>query len=107
ITSVIEFFTSYYLEFTTGTWPWKGYKNQIFNLGGRIALENSLGFGLISTIGLLFIQPKVKEWIKNMKYDLVYDIVYYILWALFVLDIIFAIFMPTGVRLDIVRTSWR
>lgn len=107
ITSIIEFLTSYYLEFTTGTWPWKGYATQLFNLGGRIALANSLGFGLISTIGLLFIQPKVEETMKDMKYNMIFDVTYFTLLLLFVLDIVFAILMPTGVRLDIVRTSWR
>lgn len=107
ITSAIEFMTSYYLEFTTGTWPWKGYANQLFNLGGRIALANSLGFGLISTIGLLFIQPKVEARMREMKYDMIFDVIYYILLILFVLDIIFAMVMPTGVKLDVTRNSWR
>lgn len=107
ITSIIEFLTSYYLEYTTGTWPWKGYANQIFNLGGRIALANSLGFGLISTICLVFIQPKVMHRFNNMRYDKVHTIIFYIIWILFLLDVIFAIMVPTGVRLDVPRQSWR
>ena len=106
ITSAIEYITSYILEAQTGTWPWKNYENQLFNLGGRIALFNSLGFGFISTVSILWIQPRLEYRLITMSFKHTFDIIFWVLFVVFVLDIYFACKNPTGVDLSKKRDSW-
>lgn len=56
ITSLLEYVTGFALEkiFRTKYWD---YSNHKFNLQGRVCLENSLLFGVMCVVGILFIHP--------------------------------------------------
>lgn len=56
ITSLVEYVTGFVLEklFHTKYWDYSTHK---FNLQGRVCLENSLLFGVMCIVGMLFIHP--------------------------------------------------
>lgn len=56
ICTVIEYFTSVYLEVTKGT-RWWDYTGFLFNLNGRVCLEGSLFFGLGGTACIYLVAP--------------------------------------------------
>lgn len=56
ITSLLEYVTGFALEKTFHTTYWD-YSNHRFNLRGRICLQNSLLFGVMCVVGMLFIHP--------------------------------------------------
>lgn len=57
IATALELFTSYILEYLTGSWPWQTYVDYKYNFQGRIALSPSLRFGLGGVIFLYLLQP--------------------------------------------------
>lgn len=56
ITTIVELFASYIMEFTHGTWLWD-YRRFAFNFEGRIAPNPSIRFGIGGMIILYLIQP--------------------------------------------------
>lgn len=56
LTSTVEYFTGFLLEKIFHTRYWD-YSDQKFNLQGRVCLLNSLLFGLMCLVGILFIHP--------------------------------------------------
>ncbi len=56
IATALELFTSYILEYLTGSWPWQTYVDYKYNFQGRIALSPSLRFGLGGVIFLYLLQ---------------------------------------------------
>ncbi len=70
ICSLIEYFTSCYLEFTKGVRYWD-YSNYFININGRICLEGAIIFGLAGCVvmyigGPLFLQlfKKIPNYLK-------------------------------------------
>ncbi len=106
IASILEYVSSYVLEFATGTWPWKGYANYAYNLGGRISLSTSIKFGVLGVIFVFLMYEKI-VWVLEFleKKGLLYKVAG-VLFILFVLDFVFAVLIPTGVRLDVERTKF-
>ncbi len=60
ITTVVEWITSYLLEFTTGGWLWD-YTIYSIQFEGRIALSTSIRFGIIGILGLYIQQPMMER----------------------------------------------
>ncbi len=60
ITTLLEYGTGFALEkiFRTKYWDYSGHK---FNLQGRVCLENSLLFGVMCVVGILFIHPTLMK----------------------------------------------
>lgn len=58
ITSLLEYFTGFLLEktFHTTYWDYSGHR---FNIRGRVCLQNTLLFGLMCLVGVLYIHPVV------------------------------------------------
>lgn len=56
ITSSIEYITGFVLELVFHTRYWD-YSDQKFNIQGRVCLQNSLLFGVMCVVGMLYIQP--------------------------------------------------
>jgi len=56
ITSLIEYCTGYALEKTFHTTYWD-YSTHRFNLHGRVCLQNSLLFGVMCVVGILYVHP--------------------------------------------------
>jgi len=60
ICSIIEYFTSWYLEFTKGV-RWWDYSGYFLNLNGRICLAGAIVFGLGGCLVIYYLAPKLKE----------------------------------------------
>nr|WP_319489151.1 putative ABC transporter permease [uncultured Caproiciproducens sp.] len=56
LTTLLEYVTGFALEKTFHTKYWD-YSTHRFNIQGRICLENSLLFGVMCVVGILFIHP--------------------------------------------------
>ena len=66
--TIIEYFTSLYLETTKGFKYWD-YTGIFLNLNGRICLESSLFFGIGGCTCLYFVAPYLEDKIKKMSKD--------------------------------------
>lgn len=66
VTSLLEYLTGFLLEklFHTKWWDYSTYR---FNLHGRVCLKNSLLFGLIALIMVLFINPAVQRRLSQLS----------------------------------------
>lgn len=70
ITSVLEYITSVILE-KLFHMKWWDYSEHSLNINGRVCLLNSMLFGVMSVILVLFIHPRVGHLIKNMSLNTV------------------------------------
>lgn len=106
ISSILELLMSYVLEVFTGGWPWQNYANYAFNFGGRISLPTSIKFGIIGIIFIFFLYNIINDFLYFLeKKDLLFKLAM-ILFIIFLLDFIFAIIFPTGIKLNIQRTKF-
>lgn len=106
ISSIIEYITSYILEYFVGSWPWQGYSNYFFNINGRISMPTSLKFGILGVVFLLFLYKFIEKFISFLKRKKLLNKFAFILLIIFMLDIVFAIYIPTNIKLNIVRESF-
>jgi len=60
ICTIIEYFTSVYLELTKGT-RWWDYTGFLFNINGRVCFEGSLFFGLGGTACIYLVAPALDK----------------------------------------------
>jgi len=62
ITSLLEYLTGYALEkvFHTKYWDYSGHR---LNLQGRVCLQNSLLFGVMCVVGMLYIHPALMRFL--------------------------------------------
>ena len=106
VATILEYIASFVLEFATGTWPWKGYANYAYNLGGRISLSTSIKFGVLGVVFVFLLYGKI-TWFLDLleKKGLLYRVAS-VLFILFVFDFVFAVLIPTGVRLDVERSRF-
>ena len=104
VSTVVELFTSYILEFFMGEWPWYiGYTRYIFNFEGRIALSTSIRFGLLSLLAIFIIQKILDAFFNFLKSKNLFNLFFYFILIIFILDIAFAIIFPTNIKLNIIR----
>lgn len=90
--SIVEYFTSWYLEVTKGI-RWWDYSGFLINLNGRICLEGSIIFGIAGCIVVYFAAPLLKKYLAQIpKVTLI--IISIILSILFVADEIHSHFHP-------------
>lgn len=66
ICSIIEYFTSWYIEVTSGLKYWD-YTGIFMNINGRICLECSLFFGIGGCICLYFVAPFLEKHFQKIK----------------------------------------
>lgn len=106
ISSILELLMSYVLEAFTGGWPWQNYANYSFNLGGRVSLPTSIKFGIIGLILIFFLYNFINRFLDLLeKKDYLIKLAL-ILIIIFLLDFVFAIIAPTGVKLNVQRTKF-
>ena len=55
--TLIELAVSYLLEWTTGSWPWQTYADYAFNFQARVALSQSVRFGIGGVLFLYLLRP--------------------------------------------------
>jgi len=61
--SILEYFTSYWMEKVYHA-RWWDYTDHKFHLNGRICLENSLLFGLLGVVVILFVNPWIEKFLQ-------------------------------------------
>lgn len=59
-TSILEYLTGFVLEQIFHTTYWD-YSSHRFNLHGRVCLQNSLLFGVMCVVGMLFVHPALMQ----------------------------------------------
>ena len=67
ICSVLEYFTSYFMEKIYNV-RWWDYSNNKFNVNGRICLETMLPFGFLALSIIYGVHPFVKNLVANISY---------------------------------------
>lgn len=96
ISSTLEYFTSYLLEKLFKV-RWWDYSNYFLNIDGRVCLLNSIIFGVLCTILVIYINP----YIINIIYDIpkkIINIISYILIVLFIVDTSFSFFTIYNIK---------
>ena len=88
LTSSIEYLTSFILEKIFNN-KWWDYKEEKFNINGRICLKNSLLFGIASPIVLYILDPKITNFLLQMKDNVLMYITVFV-FLIFVLDCIYS-----------------
>lgn len=105
VSSLLELVMSYLLEATTGGWPWQSYVNYAFNFGGRVSLPTSIKFGCIGVVFIFSMYRPIVAFLDYLEKKNLLAKVALILFAMFLIDTIFAYLIPTGVKLNIERTK--
>ena len=84
ICSVLEYFTSYFMEKVFNT-RWWDYSQKKFNINGRICLETMLPFGILGTLMMYFINPLFTGLVESIPTKVLY-IIFTLILILFVID---------------------
>ena len=86
--TAVELFTSYLMEFVTGSWLWD-YTEYGPNFQGRIALKSSIRFGLIGMAALYGVWPALDKFfmLLNKKIPKVFLGISYLITGLFLIDV--------------------
>jgi uncharacterized membrane protein len=90
--SVIEYFTSWILEYTKGV-RWWDYSGYFLNINGRICLEASILFGLGGCASIYFLAPFFDQLFQKIPVK-IQDGICIILVCIFLCDAVHALFYP-------------
>ena len=71
ITSLIEYFSSFILEKVFQA-QWWDYSQNPLNINGRVCMQNSILFGIMSVGLIKFIHPKIYSIINTSSLDIIY-----------------------------------
>lgn len=85
ICSLLEYFTSYYMEKLFKT-RWWDYSNRKFNINGRVCLFNMICFGILSLVIMYGVNPFLLDTIHKID-PMVLKVVVSILMSLFLIDL--------------------
>ena len=79
ICSVLEYFTSYFMEKIFKV-RWWDYSNNKFNINGRICLETMIPFGLLGTLVVYVIHPLIVRFVNlfSSKFLIIIGIILFI-----------------------------
>lgn len=92
--SLLEYFTSLYLEVVYGL-RWWDYSNYFWNIDGRICFLASIFFGLVGSFGLYIVAPKINKKIKRIP-EKIQTIICYILILFFCIDLGYSLNHPNS-----------
>lgn len=70
VTSILEYITSVILQ-KLFNMKWWDYSDHPHNINGRVCLLNSMLFGVMSVILVLFIHPRIMHVIQSMSFSMV------------------------------------
>ena len=90
--TVLEYFTSFYIQAKTGLRYWT-YVTQPINLNGRISLIASIAFGIVGVLGLYIIAPKLQNLFTKIS-PKIKAIICIILITGFLVDVTITRFIP-------------
>ena len=99
LSSILEYITSYVMEKLFKT-RWWDYSDMKFNINGRVALRNSLGFGIVGWLTVYIFRP-FNYWMFQTIPKKLFIIASLILFVMFVLDSI----ISTRVIIKVARTD--
>lgn len=99
ICSVLEYFTSYIMEKIFKA-RWWDYSRQKFNINGRICLETMLPFGIMGTLVLCFVHPKVILIVSKLSFN-IKVVIAAILLMMYLLDNIISFNVMSKIKLQI------
>lgn len=85
ICSLLEYFTSYYMEKLFKT-RWWDYSNRKFNINGRVCLFNMICFGILSLVIMYGVNPFLLDSIHKID-PMVLKVVVSILMTIFLIDL--------------------
>ncbi len=89
VSTILEYFSHYVLDEYFNIVLWS-YKNNKFNLNGRICLETSIKFGLYGTFFFIYVQPLLENIYKTISNN-IKDILFKIVLVVFMIDLLFKI----------------
>ena len=92
IATIAEFIASYIMDKTVGGYTWN-YSGYFMNFKGRIALVPSLMFGLLIFLAICVIHPAIVKLQNKYKDNRIHNIIFFVVFALFVLDLICRIWL--------------
>ena len=84
--TIVEYFTSWYLELTKGV-RWWDYSNYFLNINGRVCLEGALVFGLGGCAVVYLVAPKLSKFFAKVSNKILIPICV-LLVSIFVVDLI-------------------
>lgn len=85
ICTILEYFTSYYMEKIFKT-RWWDYSDRKFNLNGRVCLFNTLCFGILSIVIMYYLNPLLISMLESIDIMLL-KVITSILMIIFLIDI--------------------
>lgn len=91
VLTLIEYIGGHILNFIFHIDMWD-YSNKLLNLGKYICLENAIIWGILGTINIYFVYPKLKKYFKKIPY-------YYTIIVLLIFSIDFFITIYTKIIL--------
>ena len=99
--TIIEYFTSWYLEVTRGV-RWWDYSNYLVNINGRVCLEGAIVFGIGGCAVVYLLAPKLSKIFGKISNYIIIPICV-VLVSLFIVDLIYSHSHPNmgeGVTVD-------
>ena len=92
LSSVIEYVTSWFFEYTKGT-RWWDYSQYALNINGRVCLIGSIFFGLGGCLCVYYLAPLLDDLIKKIPHKIVLSICIGLIF-LFCVDMVYSKFNP-------------
>ncbi len=96
ITSALEYFTSFILEKIFHN-KWWDYSNRKYNINGRICLQNSFAFGILSLLIVYAVTPGFYFLFSLFSFK-VWEVLAIIFTIFFVLDVIYSVIIAYNLR---------
>jgi uncharacterized membrane protein len=99
IASLLEYVTSYLMEKIFNV-RWWDYSDKKFHINGRVCLENSILFGILGIVLILFIHPYIINIIDNINSTLILFLSIFIA-IIMILDTIISYTIISKIKIDI------
>ena len=103
ICSVLEYFTSYFMEKLFKV-RWWDYSKRKFNINGRICLETMIPFGLLGTIVVYFIHPLIIKFVNLFSSNVIITLAI-ILFVIYIVDNVLSFNVMNKIKKEIKRHS--
>lgn len=96
ITSALEYFTSFLLEKIFHN-KWWDYSNRKYNINGRVCLQNSFAFGILSLLIIYVVSPGFYFLFSLLDFK-IWMVLAIILTVIFLLDVIYSVIIAYNLR---------
>jgi uncharacterized membrane protein len=103
ICSVLEYLTSYIMEKIFKA-RWWDYSQKKFNINGRICLETMLPFGIMGSLVVYFLHPKIIFLVGKINYTVKLCLALFML-AVYIIDNIISFNVMSKIRIQIKKTK--